>query len=65
MELAQVISLVAQHGGTLGLAIVALWMLNKTWEARVDEEHTRTEQVRQALERNTEVLSRLCARLEK
>jgi hypothetical protein len=32
-----IITLIAQTGGTLGLAIFAIWMLNRVWELRLEE----------------------------
>lgn len=56
-----IVNLVAQHGGTLGLAIFAIWMLNKVWELRLEEVQRYSKQledincqVRDAINRNTE-----------
>jgi len=61
-----IVNIVAQTGGTLGLAVFAIWMLNRVWELRLEEakrnaacERERTDQVLQALEHNTEAMTRL------
>ena len=65
-----IISLIAQHGGTLGLAIFAIWMLNRVWQDRVEAEKQHAERLRLmydaiilALNRNTEILSTLSAQM--
>lgn len=70
MELTQVATLIAQHGGLLGLSIFAIWMLNKVWEARLAEaeRHAQAEfemrcAVLDALNRNTKALAQLRERL--
>lgn len=67
-----VIELIAQTGGTLGLAIFAIWMLNRVWELRLEEskrnarcEQQRTDQVRQALRSNTRAMVRLIEMVER
>jgi len=67
MDIAQVI---AQHGGTLGLAIFAIWMLNRTWELRVEEVQRYAErleqmncEMRNVIERNTETWMRMMERV--
>ncbi len=65
----EIITLIAEHGGTLGLAIFAIWMLNRTWELRL-QEATRyaselrqlQQQTREALDRNTEAWVRMLQR---
>lgn len=44
MSSPELIGLIAQHGGTLALAIFAIWLLNKTWADR--EERAREYAVR-------------------
>lgn len=70
MEVAQVATLIAQHGGLLGLSVFAIWMLNKVWEARLEEaeRHAKAEYemriaVLDALNRNTKALAELRERL--
>ena len=65
-----IITLIANAGGTLGLAVFAIWMLNRVWELRLEEarrnsatEREAREAVQGALDRNTEVLRELCAKL--
>ena len=67
-----IVTLVAQTGGLLGLSIFAIWMLGKVWEARLDEvkRHAETigafrRELLDALQRNTEVITRICERLDK
>lgn len=69
---ANIISLIANAGGTLGLAVFAIWMLNRVWELRLDEaqqnattEREAREAVQDALNRNTDVLRELCTRLQR
>lgn len=71
MTIETIIGVIAQHGGTLGLAIFAIWMLNRVWADRVAavERYAvdlRVLQVetREALDRNTEAWSRLMERVE-
>lgn len=66
-----IVSLVAQTGGTLGLAIVALWMLNRVWDDRLKEAQQYAadmrdngKELRCALERNTEAMTRLVGKLD-
>lgn len=61
-----IVEIIAQTGGTLGLAIFAIWMLNRVWDLRVEEcerhaaaEERRADDLRDALERNTQVMTRL------
>jgi len=67
-----IVALVANAGGTLGLAIFAIWMLNRVWELRLEEarrnataEREGREAVQEALNRNTDVLRELCLKLER
>lgn len=67
-----IITLIAQNGGLLGAFIFSVWMINKVWEARLDEakrnaaaESEMRAQMQDALNRNTEAMTRLCERLEK
>ena len=69
MNTADIIALIAQHGGTLGLAVFAIWMLNRTWELRLQEVARYANDLRQvqqetreALDRNTEAFVRLLER---
>lgn len=66
-----IVTLIANAGGTLGLAVFAIWMLNRVWELRLDEarenastERAAREAVLDALNRNTDVLRELCTRLQ-
>lgn len=72
MTAADIITLVAQHGGLLGLSVFAIWMLNRVWELRLEEakrnalcERDRADQVRQALEGNTKAMVRLIEIVER
>lgn len=65
-----IVTLIANTGGTLGLAIFAIYMLNKTWQERLKEERQNTEEVREmwrstreTLEKNTEAITKLLERL--
>lgn len=68
----EMVTLIANTGGTLGLAIFAIYMLNKTWRDRLEEEKRNTEHAREmwrcttdALEKNTAVITQLLERMEK
>jgi len=67
-----IVELIAQTGGTLGLAVFAIWMPNRVWELRLEEakrnalcEQQRTDQVREALESNTKAMIRLIEMVER
>jgi len=69
MNTTDIITLIAQHGGTLGLAVFAIWMLNRSWELRLEEAKRYADDLRQmqqetreALDRNTEAFVRLLER---
>ena len=58
------ITLIANTGGTLGLAIFAIYMLNKVWADRLceqkkalDEQREMWRCTREALEENTKVIT--------
>ncbi len=66
-----IVTLVANTGGTLGLGIFAIWMLNRVWEARLIEERAHAQTVKTiweathaALVKNTEAITLLNERLE-
>jgi len=66
-----IVELIAQHGGTLGLAIFAIWMLNKAWELRLeeaeryaDELREMNREVREVIDRNTKVFLRMLERID-
>ncbi len=72
MPVEQLIPLIAQTGGLLGLSIFAIFMLNKVWESRLDEARKNAKdiadqrrEVLEALQRNTEVITRICERLDR
>ena len=72
MDFAEIVKLIGGETATLALAVVALWMLDRTWKARIDEANRYAgalekinEQVRQAIERNTEAWARMLERVEK
>jgi hypothetical protein len=67
-----IVTMVAQTGGVMGLALFSIWMLNKVWEARLDEAKRYAADVAEqrrelsdAVNRNTEAMTRLCARLDR
>lgn len=66
-----VIELVAQTGGTLGLAIFAIVALNKVWELRLEELQRYSEdlkamncEMREVIERNTEAFLNMTSRVD-
>ena len=72
MDFAEIARLIVGESATLGLAVVSLWLLNKTWESRVVESKRYAaalekinEQVRQAIDRNTEAWARMLERVSK
>ena len=56
-----VITTVLDSGGTLGLAVFAIWMLNKVW-SRWESMAIQNQDVIKA---NTEAITTLCERLRK
>lgn len=69
--MANIIELIASAGGTLGLAVFAIWMLNKTWELRIEEVKRYADslrdmncQMREVIERNTEAWMRMLERVD-
>jgi len=67
----QVVRLIVEQSAPIAMAIFAMWMLNRTWESRL-QEATRyaleiTEQRRElieALKGNTEALTKVCQMLK-
>ena len=58
------VTLIANTGGTLGLAIFAIYMLNKSWSDRLNEQMKALDEqremwrcTREALEENTKVIT--------
>lgn len=71
MTFEQVMKLVFEQSAPLAMAVFAMWMLNRTWEARLDEANRYaqeiTEQRRElieALKGNTEALTKVCQMLK-
>jgi hypothetical protein len=67
-----IVNVIANTGGTLGLAVFAIWMLNRVWELRVEEakrnaecEQQRADRLREALDRNTTAMTRLVEIVER
>lgn len=61
---------VLDAGGTLALAVFAIWMLNRVWADRVAAEQRHAEQVREmwqqmqtVVQNNTQAITELCTRL--
>jgi len=50
----EIIKLIAEVGGTLGLAIFAIWMLERAHRERIGELKEERKQLQTALDRNTE-----------
>lgn len=50
----EIITLIANTSGTLGLAIFAIVMLNRVWTDRLDAEKARAEEMSQMRQRNAE-----------
>ena len=64
MPVEDIFSLIMENGAVAGLAFFAIWMLNRVWQARIDETHQMWEQTKDALIENTRVLAKLCAKLD-
>lgn len=69
MGLDQIVSLLIEQTAPVALAVFSMWMLNKTWEARLEESRRYAENLMdlrretlEALNRNTAALVRLCER---
>lgn len=52
-----IINVIANAGGTLGLAIFAIWMLNRVWGERLREEQERGDRAHACLTRSNEVIA--------
>ena len=70
MGIGEMIGLIAQHGGLLGLALFAIWMLNKVWESRLSEAKANAEdkaiqrqELLDVVKANTAAMTRLCERI--
>ena len=66
-----IVSLIAQSSGMMGLAIFAIWVLNHVWEDRVRQEARHAETInalwletKEALEQNTQVITKLLERMK-
>lgn len=46
--------MVANAGGTLGLAVFAIWMLNKVWQDRLKKQEEANDEMRQMRDRMQE-----------
>jgi hypothetical protein len=71
MTEASLITLIAQTSGTLGLAIFAIWMLNRVWEDRckgaeryATDLRVMWDQMRTVIEENTSAIVRLIEKLD-
>ena len=67
----EVFKIIMDSGGTFGLAIFSIYILNKVWELRLEDTKRYAEEVRElrnatyrALENNTKVMQMLIAKLE-
>jgi hypothetical protein len=66
------ITLIAQSSGTLGLAIFTIWMLNRVWEDRCKSAEryaadlrSMWDQTRMVVEENTTAIVRLMEKLDR
>ena len=66
-----IIDIIVQQGGLFGLAVFALWMLNRTYQDRLKVEDRHAQEIEEmrratmeALNRNTEAMIRLTERLD-
>ena len=69
MTIEQILGLLIEQTAPVVLAVFAMWRLDKVWEARLEEARHHAEEVMEqrrelldALNRNTEALTRLCER---
>lgn len=72
MTFAEIVRLVLGESATLALAVVSLWMMDRTWKARVEDARKTTDRsekredlMRDALDRNTEAWARMLERVQK
>ena len=63
----QIVGLVIEQTAPVALAVFAMWMLNRTWEARLEDGKQYTAaivaqrgELLDALNRNTEAITKLC-----
>ena len=70
LDFAEIVNLIGGETTTLALAIVALWMLDRTGKARIEDAKKATEKaekredlMRDALDRNTEAWARMLERV--
>jgi hypothetical protein len=66
----EIIEVIGSTGGTLGLAIFSIWMLNKVWELRLEEVKRYADELKQmncemkeAINRNTEAWVKMMERV--
>lgn len=69
MDIVALISSLVEQSAAVGLAIFAIWMLNRVWQAKQAAADHYAEQLKElyrsaqkAIDRNTEALTRLCER---
>jgi Na+(H+)/acetate symporter ActP len=67
----QVVKLVFEQSAPLAMAVFAMWMLNRTWESRLQEATRYAQEIAEqrrelvdALKGNTEALTRVCQMLK-
>jgi hypothetical protein len=72
MTEASLITLIAQTGGTMALAIFTIWMLNRVWEDRIKcaeryatDLRAMWDQMRTVIEENTTAIVRLTENLDR
>lgn len=72
MTLEQIITLALDKGGVVGVALLALWLLNESWKLRTADVKHYAEQyrgdailMREVLKENTEAITKLMERLAK
>ena len=66
-----IVDMILNSGGVFGLAIFAIWMLNRVWQLRMEERERYADSTRQmwdatyrALENNTNALRALAEKIE-
>lgn len=69
MTLDAIMSIVLEQATPVALAVFAMWMLDRVWNARLQEATRHAEQIDamrgetlKALQQNTEAITRLCER---
>lgn len=71
MTLDAIFKVAMEQGAAMALAIFSMWMLNRTWESRLEEAKRYAGEIAdqrrallEALNRNTEAITKICEKAE-